>query len=66
MECWDRCGPAVLFYQTDRLIFWTPEIVTRKKRRRRKTSMDEFYFNDISESQVNDDLITIILKPMRG
>ena len=23
MECWNRCGPAVLRYQTHWLIFWT-------------------------------------------
>ena len=50
-------GPAVLCYQTDWLIFWTLEIVTRKKRtRRRKTRMDEFDFDNFS-----DDLIIIIL-----
>jgi hypothetical protein len=32
------------------LIFWTLVIVTRKKRRRRKTRMDEFDFDDFSES----------------
>jgi hypothetical protein len=49
MECWNRCGPAVLFYQTDWFI-WTLDIVTRKKRRMRKTRIDEFDFDDFSES----------------
>ena len=50
MECCNRSGPADLCYQTDWLIFWTLKIVTRKKTRRRKTGMDEFDFNDLSEN----------------
>jgi hypothetical protein len=50
MEGWNWCGPAVLCYQTDWLIFWTLVIVTRKNRRRRKTRMGEFDFDDFSES----------------
>ena len=50
MGCWNRCGPAVLCYQTDWLNFWALEIVTKKPKRRRKTRMDEFDFDDFSES----------------
>ena len=50
MECWNWCGPAVLRYQTHLLILWRLVIVKRKKRRRRKTRMDEFDFDDFSES----------------
>ena len=52
MEGWNRCDPAVLCYQTNWLIFWTLVIVKRKKRRRRTktTRMDEFGFDDFSES----------------
>ena len=52
MECWNRCGPAVLRYQTHWLILWTLAIVKRKKKRRRmrKTKMEEFDFDDFSES----------------
>jgi len=50
MECWNRCGPAVLRYQTHWLIFWTLVIVKRKKKSRRKTRIDEFNFEDFSES----------------
>ena len=65
MECWNRCGPAVLCYQTDRLIFWILEIVTRKNRRRRKTRTSLTLMISV-KAMVNDDLIIIILKPMRG
>ena len=37
MVCWNRCGPAVLSYQTNWLTSWTLVIVSRKDRRRRKT-----------------------------
>ena len=43
------CGSAMLRYQTHRLIFWTLVIAKRKKKRM-KTKMDEFVFDDFSES----------------
>ena len=50
MECWKRCGPAVLHYQIHWSIFWTLVIVKKKNRRRRKTRMDELDVDDFSES----------------
>jgi len=48
IECWNRCGPSVLRYQTHWLIYWTMGIVTMKKRRRKNSRKDEFDFDYFS------------------
>ena len=53
MEWWNRYGPAVLCYQTEWLIFWTLVIVTIKNRRRRKTRIDKFDFDDALKKPLN-------------
>ena len=59
MECWNRCAPAVLRYQIHWLIFWTL-VIEKRKKRRRKTRMDEFDFDDFHvKAMVKDDLTLI-------
>ena len=55
------CGPAVMSYQTDRLISWTLMIVKKKSGRRRKTRKS-LTLTISAKATVNDVLTIIILK----
>ena len=61
MECWNRCGSAILSYQTHWLIFWTLVTVKGKKSGRIKTRT-----NLILTISVNGVLKIIMLKPVSG
>ena len=66
MDCWNRCGPAVLSYQTHWLISGTPVIVKSKKIMRKTRTSLTLTISVMVVAMMNDVLTIIILTPMKG